>query len=193
MEIIPIHHFSHFPSWKMVLRLFLFTVYLENTKKSIRVQKKRGVPAIKAVHESQGSLANVMWHPVMMWSSLDNLLSNHETYSHENLTHMPSTASSPPSELMPRNVFTCEENTTSQLGWKTVSVTFLIMSSLSFETFTAASSIRGLHRFPACLLTHASHLSHPLQAPGRSVCLPLRWLLINTWMKTGKGLLRLGR
>lgn len=105
--------------------------------------KKRGGPAIKARHESQGSLANVMWHPVMMWSSLDNLLSNHETYSHENLKREPSSASSPPSELTPRNVFTCEENTSSQLGWKTASGTFLIVSSLAFKIsiiFPPASS-----------------------------------------------------
>lgn len=80
------------------------------------MQKKRDAPAIKAVHESQGSLANVMWHPVMMWSSLDNLLSNHETYSHENLSHMPHSAFSHPSELMRQNVFTCEEHTSSQPG-----------------------------------------------------------------------------
>lgn len=38
---------------------------------SKNAQKRRGVPSA-ALHEPQGSLANVTWHPAMGWSFLDH-------------------------------------------------------------------------------------------------------------------------
>lgn len=125
-----------------------------------------------------------MWHDKQRWC-------DHYWITHS-ITMKLMAIKIPPTPLSsPRGCFHSSGYFSLQQGQKIAII--IIMSSLSFRMATATSAIRVLPDFPACVPTHTSHSPHTLQAPGRSVYLPLQWLLINTWIKTRKGLLRLGR